>query len=83
MENDLLYLLQRYTVQIAVTSQNYGTSSEHRYYTATVSIQNGKTQLSMSGSAHGGKGSDAVRQEAIAIALGRVVTIAKSIEEAY
>ncbi len=82
MDDDLLYLLQRYTVQIEVKSSNWGTSSDQRYYTATVMIKNGSTQLSMSGSSFGKTGDAPARQEAIQSALDRVMVIAKAIEEA-
>lgn len=81
--NDLLYLLSRYTVQIAVNNENHGTSRDIRYYTATVSIRNSGAQLSATGFAHGTIGDDAMRQEAIQGALERLVRIAKAIEEAY
>ena len=82
MNDNLMYLLERYAVQVEVKSGNWGTSSDQRYYTATVTIKNGATQLSMSGSAFGKTDDIAVRQEAIQAALDRVVSIAKVIEEA-
>ena len=83
MLNDyLMYLLQRYTVQITVTNENSGTSRDIRYYTATASMQNSSSHFTTHGFAHG-IASDDTRQEAIHAALGKLVKVAKAIEDTY
>lgn len=83
MNDDLLYLLQRYAVTISATSENRGTGSDLRYYSATVVMKNDATQVRATGFAHGAAGDDTLRQDAIQSALSRLVRIAKAIEDAY
>ena len=82
MNDYLMYLLMRYTVQITITSENSGTSRDIRYYTATASMQNSSSHFTAHGFAHGTM-SDDTRQEAIQAALHKLVKVAKAIEETY